>query len=1339
MSEYTIKVPIEYEGDDKFNRIIQSLKKTANETNVSAKGLVEWQRSMNRAIGDGYTFERALGSVNVGMKKLYPSVDAFTDRLRSNIKAMDDATKATKRLQDAADAAEKSRIKNEKSKLDALSRRSIREGDKSELAELLSPTGSRYSIPQDGTRNVFRNRAKRLPGTGSNTSPSSFRDSVELTEDEYSRLSERINRAKVLSSKYGSAFGSSQQSRIANNFVADKFRQIDEEEKEAVKEAKRIQQFGGRIQRVAGLEGGRIAGALTGAPGGGFIGMQVAREVGLSGAAAVGVGAAAVGALGLYEIIKSTNATAEYAVKQKALSQELGTTVQFTQLLGRVSDVTGVSTESLHSVFKKLNEEIRNGGEESAKTQKALGALGLDAGIAFEKPQQQIGDLLGALKKVGDETERERLVVALFGDAGRSLLPLVDSWNSVSDAVVRSGVVMDNSAIKKLQEYDEAIKLFGLTWDKVKQELALGVGVPLVTFFVGGGNKQSTYSKGVDTFFDTLNAVPDAIINAARRAALLFKYVKTDDGVEHGVDTLSKKDISSSFGKLSKNSEERDLSRSSAEVAKLKLGNLENDRLDTMGKKDKLREEISQLEIQKGVARSAYLSPSGGKKERSRVVEIETEIAAKKKELNPGPKGQKSERQKQIEALDKLVEKPVDGKQSLALANELPSRFNLITDTDAYAAYLSFLQGNSLGYIKLRANEQLNNLSDKVKSGTSRYDKSLIVGLALTTGPKPRSMTSYNGETGDTDESVATPRNSDFGVLSSANQAVREEQELDYRHRDRKVKKGLTAELTTIKGEEEDESSTFNRKKSIREYGIRSQRSNLTEAQFNEAEFRSNTIFDPSKVNATGKESSAYIGALAKNPIGDDAAGYIASADAKEAEIRKLLNDRQTEQIDHIIRFNETIDRASENIRKQWGEGISGIILGAQSGGGRGAASAAKSFLTGQESTIIKNVVDEGIKKVSGTTGNPLGIPVNSPLAKIFENTVFGSVGTKKDIPLTDNTTAIKELTAVIQTKLLTGAGSDVVGKLPLGSVVNAASTAGAGVGAGDTDGGLPSSTTNLTYGGLSSNISKSISIARAATPVAGIIASGGTASQTVGSALGAFSKVGDVLDGVKYLGKIGGVINGTVGLSGAQKVGLAGAAIGAAAGAYGGIKMASKGGAKNILGGLAETAGSIAAFTGPAAPFVAAGAAALGIVASLLPDLKKKRQDEISRRIFTDQYQAPDAVNVSAAGGRFSDTDSTGRLRTSNLSAFPIVSNPYLDVPRRTVVPGHEIQPFGGYENVTGAKVPVIINITAMDGQDVHRVLMKNGGSVVDSFHKSISGDYHPVINTLSQQLGTR
>jgi hypothetical protein len=85
-----------------------------------------------------------------------------------------------------------------------------------------------------------------------------------------------------------------------------------------------------------------------------------------------------------------------------------------------------------------------------------------------------------------------------------------------------------------------------------------------------------------------------------------------------------------------------------------------------MGKKDKLREEISQLEIQKGVARSAYLSPSGGKKERSRVVEIETEIAAKKKELNPGPKGQKSERQKQIEALDKLVEKPVDGKQSLA-------------------------------------------------------------------------------------------------------------------------------------------------------------------------------------------------------------------------------------------------------------------------------------------------------------------------------------------------------------------------------------------------------------------------------------------------------------------------------------------------------------------------------------------------------------------------------------------------------------------------------------------------------------------------------------------------
>jgi hypothetical protein len=150
----------------------------------------------------------------------------------------------------------------------------------------------------------------------------------------------------------------------------------------------------------------------------------------------------------------------------------------------------------------------------------------------------------------------------------------------------------------------------------------------------------------------------------------------------------------------------------------------------------------------------------------------------------------------------------------------------------------------------------------------------------------------------------------------------------------------------------------------------------------------------------------------------------------------------------------------------------------------------------------------------------------------------------------------------------------------------------------------------------------------------------------------------------------------------------------------------------------------------------IAAGVSSL--VSAVLPDPRVQRQNQISKNLFTSQYLAPQAINASfGSNGGYSDVDEFGNVRSSNLSPYPIVSNPYLDVPRRTVVPGHTISPFGGYSNQTGADVtqgqaPITIHVQAMD----HQSFIDHANNIADAVNHAIQSNFHPVVQSLRRQI---
>jgi hypothetical protein len=420
----------------------------------------------------------------------------------------------------------------------------------------------------------------------------------------------------------------------------------------------------------------------------------------------------------------------------------------------------------------------------------------------------------------------------------------------------------------------------------------------------------------------------------------------------------------------------------------------------------------------------------------------------------------------------------------------------------------------------------------------------------------------------------------------------------------------------------------------------------------------------------------------------------------KIADLRqKYLNAIGDAENEYTLRLKEI----AEERKRSFGDTFSGFVLAAQHGGARG-------FLRGQgegiESKILGNLASNfifpKIQSIIPHAGNS-----NSTIGKLLAGTPFAAHEDplKTSTDLNTKSTDFNTAALLAFQKQLGGSGT-----LP-------------GFNGGVTFSGIPGLSTygsdiNGITGSSSNAISNIVGPARLSKISSIVSGLGSGAAMGVGH-LGALTSGQVAKDGFGY------------NLSTTQRIGAGVGDAAAAFGAYAGVKEALKGGAKNITGGIADTAMAVAPFTGPAAPFVMAGAAALKLVSTLLGDPKQQRMNQISKTMFTSQYLAPQAINLqTGVNGGYSDVDEFGNVRTSNLSPYPIVSNSYLDVPRRTDVPGHTISPFGGYSNQTGAQVSVTVH--AMDSKS----FTDHADDIAGAVQHAMKSNYQPLIKTIRDQL---
>ncbi len=480
-----------------------------------------------------------------------------------------------------------------------------------------------------------------------------------------------------------------------------------------------------------------------------------------------------------------------------------------------------------------------------------------------------------------------------------------------------------------------------------------------------------------------------------------------------------------------------------------------------------------------------------------------------------------------------------------------------------------------------------------------------------------------------------------------------------------------------------------------------------------------------------GRRNAALAGAN-QLPSGDAKVKLEQEAENALVEIKVKEIDAITRSIDAINKFNESVDKVAEQMRHEFASGATSLVMGAQSGGGRGILSALRGQGEKLEGQLLQNLFGHlygDPQKGTGAAGG-LGKIGGALPPWLTQGTILGKVDPRKDTSeLMNQANDI----AKSSNRLLGGIFNLLGGKdySPVGAV---------GTGGGEYS----------PIGGDGASASPWVGGAGAAASIAGPLAGLGQAhspAQALGAVSRALKTLSSVASGVQYASDPLAAITGEyhapgVGhhLSTGERVGAAAAMVGAGIAAYEGISTIAKGGAKNVAGGIGGTLGAIAPFTGPAAPFVAAAASVAGLVAAFLPDQRTVRANEISKNIFTHQYQAPEAQHLNASGnGGFADTDIYGNVRTSHFSPYPIVADPYLDVPRRTVVPGGTVSTFGGFQNVTGAQrpsvpTPIVVQVQTLDSRSFNDNAHLVAGAV---HHALMNGDATGMVHTLKQNIG--
>lgn len=181
------------------------------------------------------------------------------------------------------------------------------------------------------------------------------------------------------------------------------------------------------------------------------------------GVAFAAIGTAAIGA-GKALVDMSVDAAA-YADEMLTQSTVTGMSVESLQAYSYAADLIDVSLDTLTGSMAKQIKSMstaRKGTGEAADAYAKLGVRVTDANGELRDGETVYWEVMNALGKVTNETERDALAMQILGKSAQDLNPLIAQGSAgfaeLTDEAKRMGAVLSEESISKLGQFDDSLQ-----------------------------------------------------------------------------------------------------------------------------------------------------------------------------------------------------------------------------------------------------------------------------------------------------------------------------------------------------------------------------------------------------------------------------------------------------------------------------------------------------------------------------------------------------------------------------------------------------------------------------------------------------------------------------------------------------------------------------------------------------------------------------------------------------------------------------------------------------------------------------------------------------------------
>lgn len=191
------------------------------------------------------------------------------------------------------------------------------------------------------------------------------------------------------------------------------------------------------------------------------------------------------------EMVEAVKGAVTYADDLLTLSAQTGIATDKLQEYQYMSELVDVSVDTLTGSMAKLTKNMgsaQGGTGKAADAFKTLGIAVTDSSGNLRDNEDVFADVVDALGKMTNETERDTLAMAIFGKSAQELNPLIkaggDEIQRLADEAHRMGYVLDDEALEALVNVSDAFERMKNVSIMLKNQLAVALA-PVIEKLAG--------------------------------------------------------------------------------------------------------------------------------------------------------------------------------------------------------------------------------------------------------------------------------------------------------------------------------------------------------------------------------------------------------------------------------------------------------------------------------------------------------------------------------------------------------------------------------------------------------------------------------------------------------------------------------------------------------------------------------------------------------------------------------------------------------------------------------------------------------------------------------------